>query len=207
MSENGQPNYARPENGRQIIKKDFVLDNRWVVPYSPYLLKRYNCHINVEMVHDIQSVKYLYKYVYKGPDRAHAKLVDKVRDEVKYWIDGRYISAIEGCWKILRFLNQEKSHTIMPLPIHLEGEQTVYWEEGWDEDKIKEAMDKKKMLQAFFDLNNRKSNNYDPEASKYLYYEIPEHYKWEPSKGSWIRRKKNIDVLFGLKNPSFSLIS
>ena len=30
----------------------------------------FNCHINVEIVSSIKSVKYLYKYIYKGHDAA-----------------------------------------------------------------------------------------------------------------------------------------
>jgi hypothetical protein len=33
---------------------------------------RYQCHINVEVCSSITVVKYLYKYVYKGHDRALA---------------------------------------------------------------------------------------------------------------------------------------
>jgi len=40
------------------------LDNRWVVPYNPTLLMRYNCHINVEVSSSIKGCKYLYKYVF-----------------------------------------------------------------------------------------------------------------------------------------------
>ena len=41
--------------------KGRVLDNRWVVPYSPYLLLKYGSHINVEVCVSVESVKYLYK--------------------------------------------------------------------------------------------------------------------------------------------------
>jgi hypothetical protein len=41
-----------------------------VVPYNPYLSLFFNCHINVEVCSSIAIVKYLYKYVYKGHDRA-----------------------------------------------------------------------------------------------------------------------------------------
>jgi hypothetical protein len=50
----------------------FVFYNRWVVPYNPYLTMRYQCHINVKVCSSITTVKYLYKYVYKGHDRALA---------------------------------------------------------------------------------------------------------------------------------------
>jgi hypothetical protein len=48
----------------------FVFDNHWVVPYNPYLTMLYQCHINVEVYSSITVVKYLYKYFYKGHDRA-----------------------------------------------------------------------------------------------------------------------------------------
>ncbi|OWZ12233.1 Helitron helicase [Phytophthora megakarya] len=45
------------------------VDNRRVVPYNPYLCQKYNCHVNVEVCSTVQSVKHLYKYVYKGQGR------------------------------------------------------------------------------------------------------------------------------------------
>ena len=46
-----------------------LLDNRWVVPYNPYLLTRYNFHIKIEVCSGLKAVKYLYKYIYKGHDK------------------------------------------------------------------------------------------------------------------------------------------
>jgi len=57
----------------------FVFDNRWVIPYNPYLTMRYQCHINVEVCRSITVVKYLYKYVYKGHDRALAVVQPEAR--------------------------------------------------------------------------------------------------------------------------------
>lgn len=45
------------------------MDNRLVVPYNPYLLRTFNCHINIEAYGSIKSIKYLFKYIYKGRDR------------------------------------------------------------------------------------------------------------------------------------------
>jgi hypothetical protein len=36
--------------------------NQWVVPFNGYLLLRFQCHINVELVHSLDSIKYLFKY-------------------------------------------------------------------------------------------------------------------------------------------------
>ena len=58
----------RRNDGNFIVVRGANLDNRWVVPYNPYLLKKYNAHINVEACTSPKSVKYLYKYIYKGHD-------------------------------------------------------------------------------------------------------------------------------------------
>ena len=50
------------------------MDNSWVVPYNPYLLLKYNAHINVELCSTVKSVKYLYKYIYKGYDCANVQI-------------------------------------------------------------------------------------------------------------------------------------
>jgi hypothetical protein len=64
------PVYRRREDGRKEKVRGHELDNRWVVPYNPYLLRLFNCHINVETCGSIKAVKYLFKYIYKGHDRA-----------------------------------------------------------------------------------------------------------------------------------------
>ena len=45
---NGYPNYRRLDNGRVVSIKVKEVDNRWVVPYNPWLSKKYQAHINVE---------------------------------------------------------------------------------------------------------------------------------------------------------------
>ena len=65
----GYPLYRRRDNSRTVEVAGMKLDNRWVVPYNPYLLLKYNAHINVEICSTVSAVKYLYKYVYKGHDR------------------------------------------------------------------------------------------------------------------------------------------
>ncbi|XP_073362179.1 uncharacterized protein [Aegilops tauschii subsp. strangulata] len=64
------PVYRRRGDGRRAKVRGKMLDNRWVVPYTPYLLRMFNCHINVEVCSSIKAVKYLYKYIYKGHDKA-----------------------------------------------------------------------------------------------------------------------------------------
>lgn len=53
-------------DGKYIEKEGIRMGNEWISPYSPYLLKRFKCHINVEKCNNLNAIKYLYKYVYKG---------------------------------------------------------------------------------------------------------------------------------------------
>lgn len=59
------PVYRRrsPEQGGVAVQyKNRMVDNRWVVPYNPYFLLKYNCHINVEHCNTVRACKYLFKY-------------------------------------------------------------------------------------------------------------------------------------------------
>ena len=44
--------------GRCVNKSGVFLDNKYVVPNTPYLLLWYNVHINVEICSSVQSCKY-----------------------------------------------------------------------------------------------------------------------------------------------------
>ena len=62
----------RTEAGHFIERYGVKLDNGWVVPYNLALLKRFRAHINVEWCNKTHLIKYLFKYITKGPDRARA---------------------------------------------------------------------------------------------------------------------------------------
>jgi len=70
VTDGGYPKYRRPDNGRVALVRNHEVGNEYVVPHNPYLLAKYDAHINVEVCSSIKSVMYLYKYVYKGHDAA-----------------------------------------------------------------------------------------------------------------------------------------
>ena len=69
-----------------------MIDNRWVVPYNAYLLLKYKCHINVEIVATVGGIKYLFKYIHKGSDRIMVETLtgNMVENEVQSFINARY---------------------------------------------------------------------------------------------------------------------
>src|SRR6218665_1861809 len=59
----GYPLYRR-RSSEQVEMRDILMDNNSVVPYSPYLLLKYNAHFNVEIRTSLRAIKYIYKYIY-----------------------------------------------------------------------------------------------------------------------------------------------
>jgi hypothetical protein len=106
MDVNGYPIYQHRDTGHTVLVHDVELDNRWVVLHNVYLSTKYDAHINVEVCNNIRAVKYLFKYVYKGHDRATVEIsrqsdnaiegnVVEVDEIIKY-LDCRYLSASEA---------------------------------------------------------------------------------------------------------------
>jgi hypothetical protein len=91
------PIYRRRNDGCMLKVRGHYLDNQWVVPYNPFLLRTFNCHINVEACESIKSVKYLFKYIYKGYDRASVVMreTDKV-DEKGTLMRSSSIETLDG---------------------------------------------------------------------------------------------------------------
>ncbi|XP_035837189.1 uncharacterized protein LOC110944815 [Helianthus annuus] len=143
----GFPVYRRRDNGNTVIKSNVQLDNRSVVPYSPVLLKRYQAHINVEWCNQAGSIKYLFKYINKGADRASLVVSNRdgteneqtTKDEIKAYYDCRYVSACEASWRIFANEVHFRFPPVMRLPFHLEGQQNVVF---GAEDDIQEVLDK-----------------------------------------------------------------
>ena len=148
LSEDAYPLYRHHPNRQSVIKLGIALGNEWIVPYNPYMTQKYDAHINVEICSRIGAVKYLYKYMYKGYDRA---MMEVNNDEVKQYVDGRYLSATEACWRLFAFKLHSHSHSVCRLPVHLPNQQYVQFS---DVDSISHVLEESKYtkLTQFFAL-------------------------------------------------------
>ena len=142
-----------------------MVDNSWVIPYNPWLLLRYDCHINVEICASIKSVKYLYKYVYKGPDRVTVEVQsDPQYDEIKQFQDARWVCAPEALWKIFKFIINRIYPSVERMQIHLPNMHQVQFRADESITNIlHDESTRKSMLTEFFTLNH-----VDAEAQHYL---------------------------------------
>ncbi|XP_072025233.1 uncharacterized protein [Amphiura filiformis] len=151
VTQSSYPEYRRrsPENGgrthtMKVHGNNFEVDNRFIVPYNPFLSLKFNAHINVEVVHSVKAVKYLYKYITKGCDRVMVRLsngeeIDITNDEIERFVNARYVSASQALWRIYEFKLHQRYPAVMKLPCHLENEQLVVFNEGQAEQAVCEG--------------------------------------------------------------------
>jgi hypothetical protein len=111
---------------------------------------KYDAHINVEICNSILAIKYLYKYVYKGHDRATVVLSrldggNEPRsrdaepiDEIKMYLDARYISSSEAIWRIFHYRMHGRSPSVQRLAVHLPEKQLITFH---DDENLQQVLD------------------------------------------------------------------
>ncbi|CAB4425285.1 unnamed protein product [Rhizophagus irregularis] len=201
---NGYPIYHRRDTGHFVETRDGIqLDNRWVVPHNVKLVTKYNAHINVEICNSVLAVKYLYKYVYKGHDRATIALsqsdnignqqtsVPVEVDEIKMYLDARYVSASESIWRIFHYKMHGRSPNVQRLAVHLPDHQYISFQEGENlQNVIEHANTHPTTLIAWFQENLESTA-----AREYKYTDFPIHYTWDLSNHTWNLRKTATEAI------------
>jgi len=46
-------------------------------------------------------------------------------DEINNYLDCRYVSSMEACWRLFQFKMSDRSHSGVCLPVHLEVDHRV----------------------------------------------------------------------------------
>jgi hypothetical protein len=181
----GYPQYRR-RGLFSVVRNGEIIDDRWVVPYNPYLLEVFDCHINVEVCASKKCFKYVYKYCFKAPDYCSIAV-----NEIDAYLSGRLLTASEATWRLLGLKLHKEYPSVVRLDVHLPEQQVVVFDPTQDVRDIFDAAERSSSsLLEWFALNRR-----DPSARRYLYTDIPEHYIW--SKDTWMPRsasRKSISV-------------
>jgi hypothetical protein len=69
-------------------------------------------------------MKYMHKYVHKGSDRTTMEVGSPV-DEVKQFLDSRYIGPHEAFWRLMGNELYTQVPSVMALDVHLPGKQNL----------------------------------------------------------------------------------
>ena len=213
--EDSYPVYMRrsPEKGGHtstLTSNMCTIDNRWVVPYNPYLTKRFNAHINVEICNTVQVLKYLFKYVYKGHDKISASLSanDFNPNEITRYLEGRYVCPNEAFWRIFGFDMHSKSPAVEILSVHLKDGQTIIFADGDGEDAIVNGPPKTTLTGYFERVLYERANpllerergftedgSMNPTALDLTYSEFVSFYTWVKKERKWVRRKTHFNTI------------
>ncbi|KAI5711550.1 hypothetical protein M8J75_001284 [Diaphorina citri] len=194
----GKITYRRPNDGRvcmkQVGNQMVKLDNRWVVPYNPIMVMRYNCHIDFEVLPNFAVARYLAKYCTKTAqteaehitrkNSQNSKSANFDWDEIQAYKEMRVLGAPEAHFRLMGHSYTQKSVCVKKLPVHLEGEDVPY--DSDEEDASTEV--KVSQLVAYFNLMK------DKPSKKHLYYvDIVQTHNFEG--GKWIETKRiNISI-------------
>ncbi|GJV87496.1 DNA helicase [Tanacetum coccineum] len=138
IDKDGFVHYRRRETGIETERQNVRLDNRYVVPYNRMLCTKYYAHINVEYCGWTMLIKYLFKYISKGTDRVVANITTPIGgtattnitpnihiDEIKNFVEARYIGPHEACWRILEFPIHYRDPAVQILAVHSENMQQI----------------------------------------------------------------------------------
>ncbi|XP_065314556.1 uncharacterized protein LOC135923630 [Gordionus sp. m RMFG-2023] len=139
----------------------------------------------------VQSIKYIYKYCYKGHDRTTASVSINNVDETTQFIDARYISAIESLWRTLDFEMQDHSPAVYRLDLHLPNQHIILFQSNTDINNILTKNPGTRLTEWF------KINQLDTDARHYIYADFVRYYVWKPLSKQWIKRKRGGDKDIG----------
>ncbi|KAL7132194.1 hypothetical protein ABFS83_12G055800 [Erythranthe nasuta] len=143
-------------------------------------------HINVEWCNQSRSIKYLFKYINKGAGDSQSENYD----EIKMYVDCRYLSPCEVMWRIFAFDVNFREPTVERLPIHLPNEQVVFFDV---DESLESVIERPHVLQskllAWMDANSTYT-----EAKGLTYAEFPAKFVLKQPLRAWTPRKKGLSV-------------
>ncbi|KAJ3702052.1 hypothetical protein LUZ61_005757 [Rhynchospora tenuis] len=165
--------YKRRDLGVTVEKNGVVLDNRHVVPHNIKMLLKYDAHVNVERCHSTSMVKYLFKYLSKGHDRAVISVQSTAASSRTSTASNsasgpstRQETAQEAVDEIRHYLDCSDFQELYEI-----AENDFF---GFTK------------LMAWFELNKT-----DELARNLTYIEIPTKFTWKQDIKAWERRKQN----------------
>nr|GFC38064.1 DNA helicase [Tanacetum cinerariifolium] len=138
IDKDGYVHYRRPDTAIDTGRQNVRLGNMYVVSYNKQLCMRYYAHINVEYYGWTMLIKYLFKCISKWTDRVIVNVTkpmgdiastsskpDIQVDEIKNFVEARYIGPHEACWRILDFPIHYRDPIVQILAVHLESMQQI----------------------------------------------------------------------------------
>ncbi|XP_029150729.1 uncharacterized protein [Arachis hypogaea] len=159
---------------------------------------KYQAHINLEFCNKSNVIKYLFKYVNKGPDRVTATIREtydvgessQVVDEIKQYYNYRYLSPSESMWRIFAYDIHHRWPSIHRLTFHLPNQQHVVFD---DVDITTHVYLCNKDLLTMF-TSWMMANRQFPEGRSLTYVEYPGKFVYCLNSKEWKPRQKGFSI-------------
>ncbi|GJV27623.1 DNA helicase [Tanacetum coccineum] len=197
INKEGFVHYRRRDTEIQVQRQHVWLDNRYVVPYNTTLCLRYYAHINVEYCGWTMLIKYLFKYISKGTDHVIANIARPLPadpstsstptiqiDEIKNYVEARYIGPHGACWRILDFAIHYRNPHVQTLAVHLENMQQLKFRSKDSLQSIVSDPMKKKTFTEWLEYNKSYTD-----GRHLTYLNFPSEYTWHTTDKYWQRRR------------------
>lgn len=107
-------------------------------------------------------------------------------NEIRQYLDGRYVSASEAMWRIFGFPLHSGAPPVVRLQVHLENQQQVTFNIDGSIPAVASMPPPKTTLTEFFALCER-----DPAARSYTYQNVVKGYVWNHAKKVWTPRLRS----------------
>ncbi|GAU41076.1 hypothetical protein TSUD_139790 [Trifolium subterraneum] len=193
VDKDGYPLYRRRSNSYTVEKNGVTLNNRNVVPYNRRLLLKYRTHMKMEWCNQSTSIKYLFKYIHKGYDHITASVVrseNQPIDEIKQYLDCRYISPTEACWRIYSYKIHGRKPSVERMFFHLVGENAIYFT---DHDQMENILEKPSVTESMF-TSWLQANQDFPSARKLTYGQFVTKFTYSKKNKVWTQRKRGFKI-------------
>ncbi|KAI5415230.1 hypothetical protein KIW84_040612 [Lathyrus oleraceus] len=170
VDQDGFPVYRRRDNGHTVLKNGIQVDNRNVVPYNAKLLTKITAAI--------------------VPNDDGTSNQPQNIDEIKQYIDCRYVSPSEASWRIFSFPIHGRKPAIERLYFHCEGQNSVYYT---DFDRINTVLEKPSVTESMFTSWFEANCKY-PEAQNLTYSKFVSKFVYVKKKREWKPRQKGYTI-------------
>ncbi|GJX72167.1 DNA helicase [Tanacetum coccineum] len=144
-------------------------------------------------------IKYLFKYISKGTDRVVANITTPIGgpvstttvqsiqiDEIRNFVEARYIGPHEACWRMLEFPIHYRDPAVLSLAVHLENMQHIQFR---SKDRLQSIVDnptkKKTTLTEWLEYNKHHTD-----GRHLTYLNFPSEYTWYATDKYWQRRRR-----------------
>ena len=137
-------------------------------------------------------MKYLFKYIYKGHERASVAMRESAKedengniDEIRQYRDARWVTPPEALWRIYGFELSKVHPPVKQLQLHLPDMHMVSFHQR---KKIKDVVNRpgveRSMLTAYFEANRTHKK-----ARGIHYRDFPKYFTWQSNGKFWQWRK------------------